>query len=254
MRLSPFARLDRVIAPAPAPGRAAFLFDRPFAHRGLHGGSVVENSRSAFQAAIHQGFGIECDVQASRDGEAFVFHDYDLDRLTPMTGPLDGRDAAQLDSIRLHGDAGAMLRLPDMLGLVAERTPLLIEVKARDRQVVPLCLSVRRALEGYRGPVAVMSFNPEVSRWFADHAPRILRGLVVTEQDRPGLRGEVRRRLALWRSKPDFLAYDIRDLPSRFAAAQRRGGLPVLTWTVRDAAQRETAAIHADQIIFENPA
>ena len=131
------------------------------------------------------------------------------------------------------------------------RVPLLIEVKAPDRHVGRLSAAVRRALEGDRGTVGVMSFNPEIGRWFARHAPRIVRGLVVTERDRRGPRGAVERHLALWRAKPDFLAYDIRDLPSRFAAAQRRRGIAVLTWTVRSEAERARAAALADQIIYE---
>jgi glycerophosphoryl diester phosphodiesterase len=96
-----------------------------------------------------------------------------------------------------------------------------------------------------------MSFNPQVGRWFADHAPRITRGLVVTEEDRRGMRGRIERHLALWRARPDFLAYDIRDLPSRFAAAQRERGLPVLTWTVRGPEAEAIAADHADGPIYE---
>ncbi len=92
-----------------------------------------------------------------------------------------------------------------------------------------------------------MSFNPNIGHWFAKNAPDVLRGLVATEQGK-GWRGRLERPLALWRSRADFLAYDIRDLPSRFAATS---GLPVLTWTVRTQADRERAAAHADQIIFE---
>jgi hypothetical protein len=101
------------------------------------------------------------------------------------------------------------------------------------------------------GAVGVMSFNPEVGAWFARHAPARLRGLVVTEQGK-GLKGMVERPLALWRSRADFLAYDIRDLPSRFADAQRASGMPVLTWTVRTIADRARAAEHASQIIYES--
>ena len=120
------------------------------------------------------------------------------------------------------------------------------------RHCEPAALSgaVFRALRGYTGPVAVMSFNPEIGRWFAQHAPDVLRGLVVTEAGRPR-RGRLKRRFALWRARPDFLAYDVRDLPSRFAERQRTKGLPVLTWTCRSDAQRSTAALHADQIIYE---
>ncbi len=251
MRSSPFARLDGLLAPAPAPKRVAFLTGAPFAHRGLHGSAVPENSRAAFAAAIAAGHGIECDVQTSRDGEAFVFHDAELGRLTRESGPLAGRTAAVLAGIALADTPERLPRLSEVLALVAGRAAILIELKSPDRRVIPLCLAVRRALEGYRGPAAVMSFNPDVGRWFAQHAPRIVRGLVVTEEDRRGLRGRLERHLALWRAKPDFLAYDVRDLPSRFAAAARGRGLPVLTWTVRDEAGRSAAADQADNMIYE---
>jgi glycerophosphoryl diester phosphodiesterase len=151
----------------------------------------------------------------------------------------------------LRGTGETIPRLEEILSLVSGRVPLLIEVKAPEALVGRLCLAVRRALEGYRGPVAVMSFNPQVGRWFADHAPRITRGLVVTEEDKRGMRGRIERHLSLWRARPDFLAYDIRDLPSRFAAAQRARGLPVLTWTVRGAEAEAIAADHADGPIYE---
>lgn len=225
----------------------------PFAHRGLHGSGLVENSGGAIAAAVAQGYGIEIDVQLSADGEAMVFHDYDLDRLAIEQGPLVGRTAAELQAIRLHVGIEVMPRLSEALKMIAERVPLLIEVKSRDRGVAPLCAAVARALEGYQGPVGVMSFNPQVGAWFARRAPHVLRGLVVTEQGKRGLRGRIERRLFLWRARADFLACDVRDLPSRFAAAWRRRGLPVYTWTVRTDADRARAEAHADQIIFEAP-
>lgn len=253
MRSSPFAALDRLIAPAPPARRVAFLRAQAFAHRGLHGAGAVENSRAAFTAAIAAGHGIECDVRLSRDGEAFVFHDERLDRLTGQTGLLSDLGSAALDAIRLTGGEETLPRLTEILALVAGRVPLLIELKAPDGEVAPLCMAVRRALEGYGGTAAVMAFNPEVSRWYATYAPRIVRGLVVSEKGKRDWRGRIGRHRALWRAKPDFLAYDIRDLPSRFAAGQRARGLPVLTWTVRDAASERIGLDHADQIIFEQP-
>jgi glycerophosphoryl diester phosphodiesterase len=251
MRLSPFGPIDRALAPAPDRKRLKGLLDTPFAHRGLHGQGRIENSGAAFEAAITAGHGIELDVQASRDGEAFVIHDYDLERLTGIGGKVADRSAAELGAIALSGSGQTLATLAETLRLVASRAPLLIEVKAPDRHVGRLCAAVRRALEGYRGPVGLMSFNPEIGLWFARHAPRIVRGLIVTEQGKRGPKGRIERHLALWRARPDFLAYDIRDLPSRFAAAQRRRGIPVLTWTVRSDAERARAAAHSDQIIYE---
>lgn len=230
--------------------RLAELFAKPFAHRGLHGGRVVENSRAAFHAAIEAGHGIELDVQASADGEAIVFHDYELGRLTDGTGKLAELDADALRAIPLRGESEGLPTLREILDLIGGRAPLLIEVKSPGRRVAALSGAVRRALEDYVGPVAVMSFNPSVPRWFAANAQEVLRGLVVTEEGRPE-RGRLKRRASLWWSKADFLAYDIRDLPSRFAAAS---GLPVATWTVRSEAQRATAGAYAGQIIYEVPA
>jgi glycerophosphoryl diester phosphodiesterase len=228
---------------------------RPFAHRGLHGPGRPENSRAAFAAAIAAGSGIELDVQASRDGAAMVFHDGALDRLTPARGMMADLDAAELGQLRLSRTSETIPTLADVLALIAGRVPLLIEVKSpHRRRVVPLCRAVADALHGYRGAVGVMSFNPQVGAWFMRHAPERLRGLVVTESGKRGLRGRFERFFAFSHMRPDFLAYDIRDLPSAFAASKRRGGVRVFTWTVRRAADRAAAAVHADQIIYEDVA
>ena len=232
------------------PSRLRALIAKPFAHRGLHGPGVLENSRAAFEAAIAAGHGIELDVQVSRDGQAMVIHDYTLERLTEGVGPVCGLVAADLEKIRLRSGTETIPTLPAVLALIAGRAPLLIEVKSPGRDVAALSGAVREALRGYDGPVAVMSFNPEIGRWFAREAPGVLRGLVVTEAGKRW-RGGLTRRLALWRSRAEFLAYDIRDLPSRFAARQRARGLPVLTWTCRSAEERARAARHADQFIYE---
>jgi glycerophosphoryl diester phosphodiesterase len=248
--LSPFALVDRLIATPPDRRRIERLLPRPFAHRGLHGGGRVENSRSAFEAAIAKGHGIELDVQRSADAQAIVFHDYDLGRLTNEAGLVAERDAGELAAIKLKGSDDTMLLLGDVLELIGGRVPLLIEVKARTRGLEPLCRAVVGALRGYEGAAGIMSFNPEVSRWLSAHAPLTPRGLVVTEAGRRW-RGAIERRLAFWRARPDFLAYDVRDLPSRFAGRARCRGFPVFTWTCRSDAELTRADEHADQIIYE---
>lgn len=251
----PFALLDHWLSPAPDPRRVRWIGEHDYAHRGLHGAGVPENSLAAFEGALARGLGVELDVQRSGDGQAVVFHDWELDRLTAETGAVVRRSAAQLGAIALSGSGETIPTLRQMLTLIAGRVPVLIEIKSRRGQrVAALCLAVRRVLEGYTGPHAVMSFDPRVSRWFGKHSPHTVRGLVVSEGEDRALPGKVRRHLALWQAKPDFLAYDIRDLPSSFAAAQRRRGLPVATWTVRTAEQRERAAANADAGILEGPA
>lgn len=246
MRSSRSARADEARRPG-------WLTAIPYAHRGLHGAGAVENSRAAFEAAIAAGQGIECDVQLTCDGEAVVFHDYDLGRLTGERGAVADRTLAQLKRVKLSGQDETIPSLAEMLHLVGGRVPLLIEIKARRTAAAPLCVAVSAVLGSYRGPAAVMSFNPQAGAWFARGAPHVTRGLVVTEQEKRGARGAIERRLTLWRARPDFLAYDVRDLPSHFASAQRARGLPVLTWTVRSRRDEETASANADQIIHELP-
>ena len=249
-----FGLLDRWRSPPPKPAKVAWLGTVPYAHRGLHQSGVPENSLTAFRDAIDRGMGIECDVQRSSDGQAMVFHDFELDRLTAETGAVQLRSAAELARIGLAGSGDKIPTLKRMLDEVAGRAPVLIEIKSKGssfKHTGALCQAVRRVLEGYSGPHAIMSFDPRVVRWFADRSPLTVRGLVVTEENGKTLIGMVRRRLSLWAAKPDFLAYDIRDLPSRFAAGQRKRGLPVLTWTVRSEEHRTRAAAHADAPIAE---
>lgn len=233
------------------PDAFPFLTARPFAHRGLHGGRVSENGMAAFTAAIAAGFGIECDVRLSRDGVAIVFHDATLVRMAGENGMVADHDAAAIDRLMLP-DGGGVPRLRALLDLCGTDVPLLIEMKVDGRHVAPICASVADDLARRpKTPAAVMSFNPIAMAWFRHRRPAIARGLVVTHQDKPRWRGAIGRALALWLAKPDFIACDIRDLPSFLSSHARRRGMPVLTWTVRSEEERARAAQHADQIIFE---
>jgi glycerophosphoryl diester phosphodiesterase len=244
--------LDGWLSPAPDPARVEWLRGVTYAHRGLHGQRRVENSPGAFAAALEAGLGIECDVQRSADGRIVVFHDWELDRLTGEAGPIAARTVAELTGIALHGTAETIPTLRDLLDLIAGRVPLLIELKSRrERPAAPLCRAVLRDLEGYRGPHAVMSFDPRVGHWFARKTPATVRGLVVSEANARTFGAAVKRHAALWRARPDFLAYDVRDLPSRFAAAQQARGLPILTWTVSSRASAQTGTDCAHGCIAE---
>lgn len=253
-------KIDEMRARAPETQRVAFLSKQHYAHRGLHDAlkkdapaPLLENSMGAFSAAIEAGYGMECDVQPSADGAAMVFHDLDLKRLTGNEGAIDQMKTGDLRAMKLNGDNGTIPTIEELLTMIAGRRPILIEIKSDISNFAPLCLSVRRALEGYTGQAAIMSFDPAIVRWFRKTAPHIVRGLVITEEGSKNLRGRGKRHSDLWLAKPDFLAYDIRDLPSKFASQQRARGLPVLTWTVRTSANQETAQANTDAMIFETP-
>ena len=159
----------------------------PIAHRGLHDreAGVIENSLSAIRAAAVAGYALEVDVQLSADGEAMVFHDFDLDRLTAETGPVVARGATALGSIRLSGGRGDRIpTLAQALKALAGRSPIVVEIK-RQPAPGPLEAAVAAALDAYDGPAAVMSFDPMSMLWFRRNAPHIRRGLVSCAFDDP---------------------------------------------------------------------
>lgn len=250
-----FNLLDRLFVDQPKAHRIEWLTEWEYAHRGLHGCiddvMVLENSMPAFSQAIAHGYGIECDVQLSADGKAIVFHDYVLDRLTRDKGRVASRNAGELCGILLHGRNGSLCELNAMLGLVRGRAPILVEIKAQERDYAQLCRAVYNSLRFYDGDAAIMSFDPDIVRWFRKNAPEIIRGLVVTEENARSLRHNMQRRRHFRKTKPDFLAYDIRDLPAPFPSRQRARGVPILSWTIRSKAQHDIAAEYVDAKIFE---
>jgi glycerophosphoryl diester phosphodiesterase len=235
-----------------------WLVARPVAHRGLHDGkSIIENTPSAFAAAIAGGYGIECDLQISSDGEAMVYHDDALGRLTEGGARVQTMTAAELKRIPFKAGTDRMITLGELCDLAAGRSMLLIELKSddSDRRLAARAAAV---LTGYSGPVAVMSFDPAQMAAFRQAAPAVVGGLVAERRD-PGSANSfwsARRTVAygahILRMRPQFIAYAVKDLPSAaMSFARKVFRLPVLAWTVRTVMERETAARHADQIIFE---
>jgi len=246
------------------PGRIIpnWLTARPIAHRGLHdrASGVPENTIAAARGAIAGGYAIECDVQLSADGEAMVFHDEALGRLTAASDAVGARSAAELSGLAVAGTGECIPTLPAFLGVIAGRMPLVVEVKSRFTGDLRLARRVAEVVRAYDGPVAVKSFDPGIVAALAELAPSIPRGIVgETTQDDPSyvtLPASLRRSLAnllhLSESQPDFVSWRVDDLPCAAAYLCRHfGGLPVMTWTVRTEGQRDLAGLHADQMVFE---
>ena len=239
----------------------AFL-TTPLTHRGYHGAGRPENSPAAFAAAIDAGYGIECDVQLSADDQAMVFHDYDLKRLTAETGPIRQRAAAELGRIALTGGSDTIPTLEEVLAIVDGRVPLLIEIKDQDGamgpDVGPLERAVAFALEGYDGPVAVMSFNPHSVAAMARLAPDVPRGLTTSSweaDDWPTIPAATRH---LLRGIPDyddtgssFISHEAPDLSRPRVAELKDRGAGILCWTIRSPEQEAQAREVAHNITFE---
>ena len=234
-----------------------WLIARPVAHRGLHDQkSVIENTPSAFAAAIAGRYGIECDLQISGDGEAMVYHDDVLGRLTEGAGRLDAMTAAELKRVEFKGTADRMITLGELCDFVAGRAALLIELKsprAGDRRLVARAAEV---LSGYAGSAAVMSFEPRQVADLRMIAPRLPRGMAVRKHTWRDASAAPKRAIAALASalasRPQFLAYSVADLPALLPTVTHNLlAMPLLAWTVRSADERQRAARYADQMIFE---
>ena len=242
----------------------AFL-DTPIAHRGFHDRSAgrVENSRSAFEAAIEAGFGIELDVQMSRDGKPVVFHDATLDRLTAFSGPVRERSAQELSGIPLTGGEDTIERLDVVLERIGDRAPVLIEIK--DQTGLPgtdiAALDqvtgwvVRNAVEAHGSRAALMSFNPSYISALSWLGPEIPRGLIGMEFDEPHLSDQENAALTDYAefesSGSSFISHDRKSLDAPAVARLKAKGVPVLTWTIRSPAEEAAARRIADNITFE---
>ena len=216
-----------------------------FAHRGLHGPGVPENSMAAFRAALDLGAGIECDVRLSADGEVVVFHDHDLRRLCASALAVESTAASILAAQRLYDSNEHIPTLGQLLALVTGRAPILVELKCRGGNASRLSAAVADRLCGYSGPVGVMSFEPKAVRWFARHRPRMRRGLVISERA-----SAFDRWRGIGLAMPLFIAVDRAALDRPWVAKARLKHW-LYSWTIRMPAERETAEIHADALIWE---
>lgn len=252
MRSLLFGALDRLLTSPPDPARTGWLRQWTYAHRGLHGGDLPENTLLAFAAAADAGLGVECDIQRSADGTAMVFHDWDLERLVEGEGALGSHASSFLEALKYRGKEYGIARLVTLLELVAGRVPVLIEIKSRPRYDIAVsCAAVHAGLAGYEGLHAVMSFDPRVMRWFRKHSPQTVCGLVMREDAAGHTQRSWQRHLALWAARPEFLAYHVEALPNPMVARLRARGFPILTWTVDSPTKRERAARYADAPIAE---
>ncbi len=234
-----------------------FLTHTPFAHRGLHGPVTghVENSLSAFQAANALGHGFELDVLLSHDNKAMTFHDLSLNRLTGHSGEIHDFTAEQLSQIKLTGSDDVILTLENILNSIDQHYPVLIEIKGDQGRPDHMAQAVFRDICTYTGPVAVMSFYPDIILWFQKHAPNIPRGLVATSINDGELPVEyfsaTIQKSYINDLAVDFIAYDIKALPNEVTEYCRDKDIPVLTWTVRTSAQQLKASQYTDNNIYE---
>jgi glycerophosphoryl diester phosphodiesterase len=239
-----------------------WLVSRPIAHRGLHAPAArrYENSLSAFKAAVSAGFAMECDLQISRDGEAMVFHDFTLERLTSETGPVREQTSAALKSMAIRDSDDHIPTFGDLLSLVDGRVPIVVEIKSRFDGDLRLTERAIAVAGGYAGPLCFKSFDARIVAALRVLCPDRPRGIIAMSSyvypDFARLEDSERHALAnllhFPDTAPDFVSWRVGELPCAAPFFTRDVlGLPLMAWTVRTEADRALCARHADQMVFE---
>lgn len=227
----------------------SFLKAQPVAHRGYHdmNNAIWENTISAFQRAIDNGYAIECDLQYTADGVPVVFHDDDMKRLCGVEGDIRLKTVGELGLFSIGNTADRIPSLSQLLRLVKGRVPLVLELKGRQGDDGGFADAVVETLESYTGPVALMSFDHWLLKDLKALESRFPLGLTA-EGAQPESFALHREAMALGL---DFISYYYGNLPNPFITAERERGTTILTWTVRDEAAADHTFLHADQMTFE---
>ncbi len=238
-----------------------WLVARPIAHRGLHAVSkgVVENTESAFAAAITLNYAIECDVQLTADGEAVVLHDDSLERLTTRSGLVRACTTRELKQAKLKNSVDTIQTLAELLQQVDGRVTLVIELKSQFDGNMQLATRALHVLTKYQGPYCLMSFDPDLIAAVAALSPDTVRGITADRTTDTSYRTlPFARRMCvrhldhLEKTRPHFISYHFRDLPFAPVQAIRERGFPVITWTVRSRQEEQQARRYSDQVTFES--
>ena len=211
-----------------------------YAHRGLWNDKIPENSLPAFARAVKGRYGIELDIQLSKDNKIMVFHDYDLKRMCGIDKKLSDLTCAELKNIRLGSSEYTIPTLAEVLNLVDGRVPLLIELKGESSDV-RLCGMAAEMLDKYHGAFCVESFNPLILKWFKKYRPRYARGQLVTRLNKKNRKGNAIVSFGLSQmlfnlfSRPDFIAVDGKIRRSlMIKICGKAFGAKVFVWTVKN--------------------
>ena len=229
-----------------------FLFSTPIAHRGLWGEGVIENSLTAYKNAVENNYAIEIDVYSSKDGTLFSFHDANLMRMCGVDKNIFDLTEQEILQLNLSSSDQKIPTLLEVLRVVGDKVPLLIEIKNQPRKdIVELLLN---QIKNYGNKVAIQSFNPLYILKVKKLAPNICRGILSTN-DENHLKGTgaftklvVKNKLLNFLIKPHFISQNYSALPLK----KKYSKIPVIAWTVTDKTIYEKVKPFSKNIIFEH--
>lgn len=231
-----------------------------YAHRGLHGGGVPENSLEAFRRARDAGYGMELDVHLLADGSLGVMHDANLKRTTGREGFMEDLTAETLKDYRLEGTDQTIPLFSEVLSLVDGKVPLIVELKCERNNFPELCRRTCEMLDGYNGVFCMESFDPRCIYWLRKNRPELIRGQLAenyfasTTSRLPWyLKLVLSNQILNFLVFPDFVAYKFRDRKNLGVfLARKLWGAQGVTWTLRSRQEHDAAVSEGWIPIFEN--
>ena len=230
-----------------------------YAHRGLHDNEsdAPENSINAFQKAVDAGFGIELDIQLTKDDIPVVFHDYTLERICGTEGNVRDYTYEELLQFQLCNSGEHIPKFEEVLELVDGKVPLIVELKVEWTDT-SLCPIVGELLNAYGGLYCIESFNPLAVWWFRKNCPEVVRGQLAEaflkgEEYKGGLYFALQHLLLNFISRPDFVAYNHKHyhMLSR-RICHRLFGSTAVAWTIKSRQELVAAKKHFEIFIFDS--
>lgn len=248
------------VAPQRLPEGQFSPFENTYiAHRGLFDNKgIPENSLAAFANAVQHEYGIELDVQLTLDGRLVVFHDETLDRMCGVSGLVSESSSEYLRTLSLAGTTEKIPFLDEVLELVQEKIPLVVEIKPEGR-CIDCVRKTTELLESYDGIFCIESFNPLVCRWLKKNRPEIIRGQLSTSYFKDGLKVGFLQEFLLtnllldFLSRPNFIAFNIKYTSSPFFSICRKLFRPeCVAWTVKSQGALDEARKDYQVFIFDS--
>lgn len=230
-----------------------------YAHRGLHGNGIPENSMAAFKAALDGGYGIELDIHLTKDGDLAVIHDTSLKRTAGVDVKITDLTLAELSNYRLECTEETIPAFYQVLDLFAGKAPLIIELKADGNNQQQLVDTAVSAMQGYKGPWCMESFDPRCVYYLRKNHPEVIRGQLsanfLSEKNNMSwiVNFIMTHNLANFMTQPDFVSYRFEHRNSTFTNAiwQKVWKLQRVTWTIRSQEDYDVAVKEGWLPIFE---
>jgi len=238
-----------------------------YAHRGYHDNrsEAPENSMAAFKKAVERGYGIELDVQLTRDEVPVVIHDFTMHRVMrdaedrPVSGKVEDYTFEELQQFHILRSEEKIPAFEDVLKLVDGKVPLIVELKIERPEWNPkVCILADELLRNYTGLYCIESFNPMGVNWYRRNRPDVIRGqlsdrFLFRSAGNPVVLAFCQSLLFNGVTKPDFVAYNVK-YPNAVSRKLCHGLYKntAVAWTVKSKEQLEKAKKHFDLYIFDS--